>query len=218
MSLRKQKTKKASSWTLDELKSGFEEYYKIHGRYPTATEVDDFDHLPTSRTLQRQFGGIVALRKTLGLEGQDDFRTGEHSTQRALLIGKRANTTEMKTYVYLCERFGKELVHREYFFTDDARTRADFFVYDAEGEFCVDVLYPSNRRNLLGCINSKLPKYSAERMQGYPIIFLQMNPNISQDEIDQTMNAKKIPLHKNQRTMGWEAFVTFCESRKPRKI
>lgn len=217
MSLRVQDTGRGKAWTLDELKAGFEEFYKEHDRYPLVTEVDTYQYLPSSRSIQRQYGGLVTLRKTLGLSGQNDYRSGVHSSNRAFAINKRANTTENKVYAFLCERFGKEYVHREYFFTDDARTRADFFIYDQDGNFCVDVFYPANKKNLIGCINSKLQKYSAERMKDYPVIFLQMNPDISQSEIDLLIERKHKPLLKNQALLEWEAFERFCLKRTPRK-
>lgn len=205
-------------WELTELKVGLEEFFKTNGHYPTGPEVDRYEYLPSARSIERRLGGLVALRKQLGLGGQDDYRTGAHSIERTVKINKRAHMVEHEVYEYLCQRFGRELVHREYFFTDDARTRADFFVYDRDGSFCVDVFYPSDRRNLAGCLNSKLHKYASEHMRKYPIIFLQMNPALSQSMVDELVVRKAIKPQKGQQVMGWESFKAFCASRKPRKL
>jgi hypothetical protein len=219
MELRTQvKSGSKKKWTLEELRVGFEKYREDNGRYPTGPEVNTYEYLPSSRSIERTHGGMVALRKTLGLSGQDDFRTGAHSTARAHMIGTRANATEKKVYDYLCERFGKEFVHREYFFTDDARTRADFFVYDNDENFCVDVFYPSDYRNLTNCLNSKQLKYTPERMKLYPVIFLQMNSEITQEELDRLKKNKTNQLLTSQYLMGWKAFEQFCQGRKPRQF
>ncbi|MEI7621309.1 MAG: hypothetical protein WCJ51_02120, partial [Candidatus Moraniibacteriota bacterium] len=55
-------------WTLEKISEGFEKFYKLNNRYPVAYDVDDCDFLPSSRQIQRAFGGLINLRKKLGLE------------------------------------------------------------------------------------------------------------------------------------------------------
>lgn len=198
-------------WTLEELKNGLELFYKEHGKYPTSPEIDAFAYLPSARSIERRFGGVVALRKKLNLSGQDDLRAGAHSSERAKTINKRAHLIEQNVYEFLIKRFSKELVHREFFFTDDKRLRADFFVYNNKRNFCVDVFYPKDRRNLAGCINSKLKKYKTDEMKQYPIIFLQMNEKIDQDIIDDLIKNKKYKMPSGQSVMTWKTFQKFCK-------
>jgi hypothetical protein len=201
-------------WNRDDIKEGLERFYNDHGKYPTAAEIDSSQYLPSSRTIQRSFGGLVAFRKNIKLSGQSDFRSGEHSRERAATISKRAHLMEAKVYKYLQEAFSKEFVHREYFFTDDKRTRADFFVYDADKGFCVDVFYPNSRQNLIGCLNSKLDKYIDKYMRQYPVIYLQMNDEIEQDVLDDVIKSKKRKLPQGQYLMTWNTFQKFCKSKK----
>lgn len=205
-------------WTMEELTAGLEHFYNEQGRYPTAPEIDAYPYLPSARSIERRFGGVIELRKHLKLKTQSDFRSGKHSTERALKINHRAHHTEAKVYDFLRNLFGKEFVHREYFFTDDRRTRADFFVYDTNHGFCIDVFYPSDRRNLTGCLNNKLHKYSNEYMRQYPVIFLQMNENISQEMLDHIIQNKKKGMPKDNYLMSWEIFQGFCRQRNPLKI
>ncbi|MFA6416032.1 MAG: hypothetical protein WCW56_00920 [Candidatus Paceibacterota bacterium] len=214
MTLRAQKSGKQTPWTIEELSAGLTKFFEEHGRYPTGPEVDRYQYLPSARSIERRFGGIVQLRQTLKLDSQADFRSGQHSADRARMIGQRAHKTENVVNDFLVERFGKEFVHREYFFVDDKRTRADFFVYDKTGGFCVDVFYPGSKRNLQGCLNSKLDKYTSEYMRQYPIIFLQMNEEITQGMLDELIKNKKKLLSKGQSLMDWETFAKFCSSRK----
>lgn len=215
--LRAQKSGKQHPWTLEELRVGLANFHAKHYRYPTANEVDAYPYLPSSRSIERRFGGLVNLRKQIGLVGQSDFRAGSHSTKRAQKINERAHKTEAVVHSFLIERFGKEFVHREYFFTDDKRTRADFFVYDSTDGFCVDVFYPNNRRNLTGCLNSKLGKYHTNHMRQYPVIFLQMNEELDQSLLNQIVANKKNPLLSGESLMSWETFKKFCLAREPLK-
>lgn len=218
MKLRTQKRGNQKPWTLEELSLGLQHFYNEHKRYPTASEVDTYPYLPSARSIERRFGGLVELRRQLKLETQFDFRNGKHSAERASKINRRAHNVELVVYEFLQNIFGKEFVHREYFFTDDRRTRADFFVYDTKKGFCVDVFYPSDRRNLIGCLNSKLLKYHSEYMRQYPVIFLQMNEGIPQETLDVVVQNKKKNLSDGQYLMSWNTFQNFCKSRDPLKV
>ncbi len=220
MALRQQKRGGGQSrWKLAEVQAGLQHFYKEHGRYPTAAEIDAYSYLPSTRSIERSFGGLVPMRKTLKLAGNHDFRAGEHSSKRAHMILARAHTTEAEVYAFLCKRFGREFVHREYLFTDDHRTRADFFVYDTEKGFCVDVFYPASRRNLSGCLNIKLKKFrNVTTHMPYPIIYLQMNPDITMHTISAILERKTQPLPKGQDLMCWNAFKEFCNKRKPLQV
>ncbi|OHA45886.1 MAG: hypothetical protein A3A80_04405 [Candidatus Terrybacteria bacterium RIFCSPLOWO2_01_FULL_44_24] len=45
-------------WDLEKIKQGFDLFYKENGRYPTTFDVDDYKYLPSSRQIQRNFGGL----------------------------------------------------------------------------------------------------------------------------------------------------------------
>ena len=215
MNLRAQKAGNQKPWKIEELRAGLENFYEKHGRYPTAPEVDAHPYLPSARSIERRFGGLIELRKTLGINSQADFRAGAHSSARAHKINTRAHQNEQEVYEFLIERFGKHFVHREYFFLDDKRTRADFFVYDNMGEFCVDVFYPSDRRNLIGCLNSKLLKYQGPQMNQYPVIFLQMNNELEQSVLDSFVEHKEKKLLAGHLLLSWNSFKEFCNKRAP---
>lgn len=216
--LRTQRPGGQKPWKLEELKAGLENFYAKNNRYPTAPEVDAHPYLPSARSIERSFGGLVELRKALGLDTQTDFREGAHSSARATKINARAHHVEQEVYEFLKERFGKQFVHREYFFFDDKRTRADFFVYDTSRGFCVDVFYPSDRRNLIGCLNSKLAKYQGPQMNQYPVIFLQMNKELNQELLDSVISNKKKKLLAGHYLYSWDSFKEFCNKRDALKI
>lgn len=210
---RKRCVGKQKGWTLEDLNNGFQKFYETYGHHPTAHEIDDFDFLPSSRSIQRRFGGLVALREDLKLNSDSDLRKGVHSSERATMISKRAHEMGKEVYNYLVKLFGIEFVHREYFFTDDRRTRTDFFICCKKGNFSVDVFFPENRRNLTGCLNSKMKMYKNEMMIQYPVIFLQMNKKIPPEEVQDILIKKKNKLHNYQRLMAFEEFKAFCKNR-----
>ncbi len=216
--LRLQKAGNQEPWKLEELKAGLENFNTKHGHYPTAPEIDAYSYLPSARTIERKFGGVIGLRKALRLDTQSDMRKGAHSSKRASIINVRAYKVKQEVYTYLQKLFGGQYVQREYFFLDDKRTRADFFVHDSSNSFCVDVFYPSDRRNLTGCLNSKLSKYQGLQMNQYPVIFLQMNKDLGQNILDAVIKNKTKKLLTGHRLFSWDSFIEFCSKRKPRKI
>lgn len=211
MALRIQKPGNKKSWTTEEIKAGFEHFYNKYNRYPTAHEIDAYPHMPSSRSIQRQRGGLVALRKKLGLKGPQDFTKGEYSRERAKMINKRAHQLEKDVYDFLVQKFGKVSVHREYFFTDDRRTRTDFFIYCENGNFSVDVFYPKDKKNLIGCLNSKMRTYGQGATLQYPVIFLMMNKNITQEDVALYIQRKKNKLQPYQQVMTFTELQRFCE-------
>ena len=101
MTLRKQRVGSQDPWTIDELRTGLERFNETYGHYPTASEVDKYEYLPSARSIERSHGGIVTLRKVLKLNTETDLRTGMHSTARAKMINKREHANELEVYEYL---------------------------------------------------------------------------------------------------------------------
>lgn len=65
-----------------------EKYYNEFGRYPTAHDIDLYPYLPSSRQIQRRFGGLPELRKQLGIQ-ITDYTRGRTRSNKAAIIGKR---------------------------------------------------------------------------------------------------------------------------------
>lgn len=211
--LRIQKSGNQKPWKLEELRAGFENFYTNNKHYPTAPEIDASPYLPSARTIERSFGGLVELRKALGLNTQTDLREGVHSSKRARTINLQANKATREVSEYLVKRFGADSVHSEYSFFDDKRTRVDFFIKDKSVGFCVEVLCPSGRRNLIGCINNKLARYQSQQMSQLPVIFLQMNKELDQELLDNVIKNKQKKLSAKQHLFSLDTFKEFCNKR-----
>ncbi len=204
-------------WTLDTIKKGLDRYFAENNRFPTSTEFDECAYLPSTRQIQRRFGGLPLIRSQLGLSGPIDFTSGEYSSTRARNINVRANKLERIVYDFLVKKYGKPFVHREYFFTDDRRVRIDFFIYWKGGNIAVDVFFPKDRHNLLGCLNSKLRTYKTDQLIKYPVIFLMMNDDISIEEIRGVVSNKINKLKSNQSIMTYRQFQEYCKDKDPVK-
>jgi len=66
-------------WNLERLGKGFQQFFSEHDRLPTSNEVDKTDYLPSTKQIQRVWGGLPNLRKMLGYEdihfGKGKFRS-----------------------------------------------------------------------------------------------------------------------------------------------
>lgn len=206
--------KRGLKWNIENIREGFESFFNEYGHYPTAHEIDRYQKLPSSRQIQRAFGGLLNLRTKLNLDIKD-FTRGEYSSQRAYRINKRAYGVEKNVYNYLIETFGVEYVHREFFFSDDRRNRTDFYIYHKDGNFSVDVFFPNTLKVVNGCINSKLKTYGGLTIK-YPIIFLMMNDEIDEIELQTLIGNKKKKLSENQMIMNFNQFKKYCSLKKRR--
>ena len=98
------------AWTIESIKSGFERFRIEHGRLPTAPEIDTLDYLPSSRQIQRKFGGLEKLRTLLGY-ADTHFGKGIFRTQIANRIGIKGRQVELMLEKILRKKFGEVFVH-----------------------------------------------------------------------------------------------------------
>ena len=103
---------KRLQWDLANIRDGFEIFYEQHGRQPTAFEVDDSEFLPSSRLIQRSYGGLIALRKLLGHD-VTSFSRGKERSGTSKMISQRGRKWELKLESELVKVFGEMFVHVE---------------------------------------------------------------------------------------------------------
>jgi hypothetical protein len=165
-------------WTDEKLKVGFDTFLAEHGRLPKASEIDQVPYLPTSRAIQKRFGGLPALRERLGYE-DTNFAIGEHRSQIAYEVGPRGRQLEIELELELQERFGERSVHTEKVFY--GKQRVDFYVYTLSGQFGVDVFFPATIRSMQNNVNIKMKKYQHFTK---PLYLVVANPELTQPELD----------------------------------
>ncbi|MGZ6005685.1 MAG: hypothetical protein ACXWLH_06100 [Candidatus Saccharimonadales bacterium] len=182
-------------WSDDDLLNGLRYFYQLNGRYPTATEIDPFPYLPSSRSIQRAHGGLVALRQRLLPDEANDYTKGEHRSSKAREADARATKYEEEFYNFLIENFMPVAVH-EHKIIRPGNVASDFFIYeDEEKGLVIDLFYAQDIRTLTKVVNIKLKRYSTLPFEVYFILV--GNSAITNSQIDQRMENRqtKLPTH-----------------------
>lgn len=189
-------------------RNAFEKFRLDSGRYPTATDIDKIPYLPTSRTIQRKFGGLKELRKLIGLSGDDlDQRSGAQRATVVVEMGLRSFNDENMVYKTLINKYGKQAIHRQAPYCDTRLLRTDFKIHTPnKSRLFVDIFYPRNKYSLLGCINGKQNKLKSIKLKDQ-IIFVVMNKTMTQGFIDNLVLNKKNQLPPNIKVVNYETFI-----------
>src|SRR3989344_6458555 len=196
-------------WTIEKIKEGFERFKTEHGRLPIAPEIDKLDYLPSSRQIQRRFGGLEKLRGLLGYE-DTHFGKGAFRSKIATHTNIRGRDTELALEKILREKFGEVFVHTERIF-DDSKNRVDFFVYSPDGNFGIDVFYTETMRDLQKNINLKIDKYQKFPIRLYLVV---ANPLFTQEELDKYTQDKRKSLPKNTFILTLEHLLSEIKNKK----
>jgi len=99
-------------WTSNKIKDGFERFIKENGRLPLAPEIDLLDYLPSSRQIQKKFGGLEKLRHQLGYK-DTHFGKGAYRSAIATRVNHRGRNEELSLEKVLREIFGEVCPYRE---------------------------------------------------------------------------------------------------------
>ena len=147
----------AEEWSKEKIKNAFDDFVKLNGRLPTAPEIDLSSTLPSSRQIQRKFGGLRALRAELGYD-VTDFGSGDFRSQIAKTHGQRGSDAERLMEQELITKFGELFVHTEKLY-GKGKNRVDFFVYAQNSNFGIDIFTSETTRDFQKNINIKIDKY-----------------------------------------------------------
>ncbi|MEI7426161.1 MAG: hypothetical protein WCK16_04550, partial [Candidatus Moraniibacteriota bacterium] len=198
-------------WTLEKVKDGFDEFYKLHNRYPTAYDVDDFDSLPSSRQIQRRFGGLEKLRKDLGLEIKN-YTSGDDRSGKIVAFNKRGRECENIVYQVLINFFDEKFIHIEkptcgnaVVSTYDNKSRYDFYVYAKPSNFAIDVFGTNDTRGIITNMNMKEKKYNKLSIQE-DIYFVYFGNNIDKNKIKTWIINKKNKLPHTWKVVDLDEF------------
>ncbi len=190
--LRRNKPGHQSPWNDMELMAGLGYFLKLHGHYPSAHEIDNFEYLPSSRSIQRSYGGLQKLRERL-LPGQiSNYTKGDHRSGIAKRTYSNGRSLEAIFYEYLVSQF-KEIAIHEHKLIRPGNVSCDFYIYTAETKgIIIDVFYAASITNLVNIINIKLKRYTLVAEKTY--LILMGNDNITQGMIDEKCSRRHIPL------------------------
>lgn len=198
-----------NKWTIEKIKQGFDRFFRENGRLPVAPEIDKLDYLPSSRQIQRRFGGLEKLRSMLGYK-ETNFGRGEYRSNIASRTNKRGREEELKLEKILREKFNEVFVHTEKIF-DDSKNRVDFYIYAPEGNFGIDIFHTETIRDLQSNINIKMNKYLKFPLKLFLVV---ANTDFSQEELDAYVRNKTKQLSNNISVLAMETLLNLIKTKK----
>jgi len=190
-------------YTLDQVKKSIIRLRNELGHEPSALEIDDCSYTPPSRTIQRRFGGLTALRKELNFE-HVNHTTGPKRSNVARAFLKKAKVDEANLHNALIKkhhdlnkgvRVIRQFAWQQYIpKTDDySNTLADSAISNDETNHVdiFDFFYAADNRSLGGVYRIKKQKYiknPVHLLDGatHQVYFVCTNPELSQAQINQT--------------------------------
>ena len=183
-------------WTLEKVKEGFEKFYRTYNRYPTAYDIDDFNFLPSSRQIQRSFGGLVKLRKILELkiENYGNGKSRSRLAHNSNILGKKCERIVLEL---LKNKFDEKFVHIEKPVEGDYKNRFDFYVYAKPKNFAIDVFGSDDTRNLVNNFNIKEKKYLKSNNEKESLYFIYIGDKINESKLAIWYQKKKSKIPKN---------------------
>jgi len=201
-------------WTREKIKEGFEKFVRENRHLPTSIEVDKAEYLPTSRWIQKKYGGLEDLRRLLGYK-ITSFRRGERKTKAMRIVNRRGRKIELDLEKFLQAKFGEMFVHSEKYIGNNIKNRIDFLVYSPDGKFGIDVFYATSHYSLITSIYIKTNRY---KDLPYGLYLVVANRDFSQEKIDKHIRSKKSPLPRNVQVVTTETFKKLIEKKKAYKV
>lgn len=200
-------------WTLEDLKAGIDHFYQENGKFPTVSDLDKIEYLPSARWIQIKFGGMVKVRKDLGYL-DTHLGIGKYRSGIAQKINEEGLDFEHEMEKILINKFGEPFVHIQKR-VGFGRSRLDFYVYHKNGAFGVDVTVISGHfRNVQTNINIKIAKY---KNLNFPIFFV-INGDYSQSKYDNWLASKLTPLPGLCKIFTTTNFLEYIKKLKPNII
>jgi hypothetical protein len=196
-------------WTIEKIKEGFERFKNQNGRLPMSPEIDQLDYLPSSRQIQRKFGGLEKLRALLGYKNTH-FGKGNFRSEIATRTNIRGRDAELALEKTLRAMFGEVFVHTERIF-DDSKNRVDFYVYSPDGNFGIDIFYTETMKDLQTNINIKIDKYHNFPHQLFLVV---ANQDFKQEDLKAYMDVKVKPLPNNTNVTNLETLFKLLQDKR----
>lgn len=196
---------KSKKWDLEKIKEGFEKFQQLNNRYPAAYDVDDCDFLPSSRQIQRAFGGLVNLRKTLNLS-VENYTKGAEGTRKAIKINMEGKRCELYVFELLKTRFDERFIHIEKPLDHAYKNRYDFYIYSKPNNFAIDVFSTDDARCLVNIMNIKAKKYAKIKNNNEILYFVCFDNGLDWNKVQNWLSNKKELFPENWKVLSIASF------------
>lgn len=173
---------------LQKIKREWEFYRDEHGYYPSATDIDTDKNMVSTKYMQRKLGGVVSVRKQLGIENPN-FTKGKIRSEIARDRLNEAWKQEAALYEFLVETLGEAFVRtQEYYDYPTSRKSSDFGITVKGESYYIDIFSPKNKASFNGCLNIKSKKIPDGVGN---VIFVCNNPEFTELDIKKILKRKK---------------------------
>lgn len=190
-------------WSIEEIAVGFKRFLKDNNRLPTSQEVDKLKYLPSSRQIQRLFGGLPQLRKLIGYNDVY-FSKGKHRSKIGFESNRRSRISENKLRDILYKKFHEPFVHQEKPIDIERKLRADFYVFNPQQNFSVDIFVTETFINLGTNVYIKLQKYSHLKEKMYLVLF---SEKLTEEDVALLIERKKSRFPENIELITFDNFI-----------
>lgn len=190
-------------WTLELVRDGLERFARENGRQPRVGEIDKLEYLPSSRQIQRLWGGLPQLRSLLGYE-DTNFSKGKHRSKIAHESNRKSRLSEVRLRNLLFEKFHEPFVHVERPIDDSRKLRADFYIYNPIENFAVDIFVTETFHDLVTNVFIKLRKYSQLKEKMYLVL---LSENLTVGDVRLLIERRKTDFPENIELMTQNDFL-----------
>lgn len=170
------------------------------------SDVNRCEYLPSVKTLERNFGGIVGIREKLGLPDAS-LNRGVIRSETARRIGNRGFQAEQQLYHELVDRYHEAFVHYQARIAlggYGASLNVDFLVYCRSGKFAADVFFPDE--DVAHYSNNMSVKARAYRNFPFTLFCIIANPKINREMLEKRVTSAKEKYNSNLRFITLEEF------------
>jgi hypothetical protein len=194
--------------TAESFRPLFDAFYNIHGHYPTTHEIEHDPSFPSPQFFLREYGGVKKLRELLGLP-LSDLRSSSDRRLLTSLHHDRFEGQKDEVCSFLSTFFDSKKVSGCTLIVD--KTPAVFKVNSNYGTFFVDLFHPCDSHSFKGSLILKVKKYPEQTSESLPVLFVQMNTELSQSSVDSWVANKKVPIPSNFKVLCFEEFKSYCK-------
>lgn len=114
-----------------QIKQNIERFYQEYNRFPTSHDFDTTSYLPTARTIQRKFGGLVKLRQELGY-AVADLRNSKERKEILRNSKKDHKKIIAEITIKLNKTYSHLHVHTPYTYIKQSLNLSDFEYHTAD--------------------------------------------------------------------------------------
>ena len=198
-------------WNKELIKIGIQRFINENHRIPSGIDFDTINYLPSAKQVQRKWGGIPKVRELCGIT--ELLHRGRIRGETAKRCNVEAINTEELIERFLINKFGEEFVHREA--PIRKRSRFDFYIYNPDGNFAVDIFLAKDIHSFRGSLDIKLKKYISYLSNNKIELFIvPLGKNISKEDINNYIKSRKALIPVNIKLLTINEFTEEIRKRR----